>query len=70
VRTQYDPVVSLSVKDLGQPFVLMYDAGETVGEEYVNVISVGGYEVSCFTCLFSLYQSGFNNISYCQAEES
>lgn len=44
MRTQYDPVVSLSVKDLGQPFVLMYDAGETVGEEYVNVISVGGYE--------------------------
>lgn len=44
MRTQYVLVVSPSVKDPGQPFVLMYDAGETVGEEYVNVIFVGGYE--------------------------
>ncbi|KAG1795948.1 uncharacterized protein HD556DRAFT_1441778 [Suillus plorans] len=28
----------------GQPFVLMYGAGETAGEEYIDDVFVGGYE--------------------------
>ncbi|KAG2352967.1 aspartic peptidase domain-containing protein [Suillus spraguei] len=30
--------------DSGQPFMLMYGAGETAGEEYVDDVFVGGYE--------------------------
>ncbi|KAG1766736.1 acid protease [Suillus placidus] len=43
-HTQYDPSASSSAKDTGQPFVLMYGAGETAGEEYVDDVFVGGYE--------------------------
>ncbi|KAG1722912.1 acid protease [Suillus lakei] len=43
-HTRYDPAASSSAKDSGQPFVLMYGAGETAGEEYVDDVFVGGYE--------------------------
>lgn len=43
-HTQYDPAASSSAKDSGQPFVLMYGAGETAGEEYVDDVFVGGYQ--------------------------
>ncbi|KAG2143605.1 aspartic peptidase domain-containing protein [Suillus clintonianus] len=45
-HTQYDPAASSSSKDTGQPFVLMSGSGETAGEEYVDDVFVGGYEVS------------------------
>lgn len=44
-HTQYDPAASSSAKNSGQQFILMYGAGETMGEQYVDDVFVGGYEV-------------------------
>jgi hypothetical protein len=54
-HTKYDPAASSSAKDSGQPFLLTYGAGETAGEEHVDDVFVGGYEVSCPRRSVSLY---------------
>ncbi|KAG2362905.1 aspartic peptidase domain-containing protein, partial [Suillus spraguei] len=43
-HTRYDPAASSSAQDSGQPFMLMYGAGETAGEQYIDDVFVEGYE--------------------------
>ncbi|KAG1723783.1 acid protease [Suillus paluster] len=42
----YDPDSSSSAKDTGEPFLLTYGSGQTAGEEYFDVVSVGDYKVN------------------------
>ncbi|KAG1789731.1 aspartic peptidase domain-containing protein [Suillus plorans] len=43
-HAQHDPAASSYAKYSGQSLMLMYGAGETAGEEYVDDVFVGGCE--------------------------
>lgn len=60
-HAQYDPAASSSARDSGEPFLLMYGAGETSGEEYVDDVFVGGYKAENQTVGAALvYSAEFN----------
>ncbi|KAG1731659.1 aspartic peptidase domain-containing protein [Suillus paluster] len=61
---KYDPAVSSLAKDSGEPFILVYGSGETVGEEYSDVVSIGGYRANNQTLgAASAYSPAFSEIS-------